>query len=119
VRPRTPLEAGAAAWNSGGIRPYPVAVAFDRDRRPLERIAGLCERHRIRRLALFGSVLREDFRPDSDVDVLVECEPGTRVGLRFFAIQSRRDGRVSLRHDEVDLDVLLDAIQLDLPPLIE
>ncbi len=64
-----------------------MAVAFDRDHLPLERIAGLCDRHQIRRLALFGSILREDFRPDSDVDVLVEFEPGTRVGLRFFALQ--------------------------------
>ena len=36
---------------------------------------------------LFGSVLREDFRPGSDVDVLVEFEPGTRLGLRFFAME--------------------------------
>lgn len=62
-------------------------MAFDRTRLPLDQIAGFCKRHRIRRLALFGSVLREDFRPDSDVDVLVEFEPGTRVGLRFFGIQ--------------------------------
>ena len=38
-------------------------------------IAEFCERHRIRNLALFGSVLRDDFRPDRDVDVLVEFEP--------------------------------------------
>jgi hypothetical protein len=37
---------------------------------PHEQIAGFCQRHRIRRLALFGSVLRDDFGPDSDVDVL-------------------------------------------------
>jgi predicted nucleotidyltransferase len=41
-----------------------------------EQIAAFCQRHHIRRLALFGSVLREDFSPDSDVDVLVEFEPG-------------------------------------------
>jgi predicted nucleotidyltransferase len=46
-----------------------------------ERLAAFCRRHRIRRLALFGSVLRDDFRPDSDVDVLVEFAPGHRVGL--------------------------------------
>ncbi|MCH7996082.1 MAG: nucleotidyltransferase domain-containing protein, partial [Planctomycetes bacterium] len=43
---------------------------------PKDRIADFCQRHGIRRLALFGSVLRDDFRPDSDVDVLVEFEPG-------------------------------------------
>ncbi len=46
-----------------------------------DRIADFCRRHRIRRLSLFGSILRADFRPDSDVDVLVEFEPGARVGL--------------------------------------
>jgi uncharacterized protein len=54
---------------------------------PKESIADFCRRYRIRRLSLFGSVLREDFGPDSDVDVLVEFEPGTRVGLKFFAIE--------------------------------
>jgi predicted nucleotidyltransferase len=48
---------------------------------PEERIAEFCGRHRIRRLAFFGSILRDDFRPDSDIDVLVEFEPGHRVGL--------------------------------------
>jgi predicted nucleotidyltransferase len=48
---------------------------------PKERIAEFCKRNRVRRLSLFGSVLREDFGPDSDVDILVECEPGTRMGL--------------------------------------
>ena len=54
---------------------------------PNSKIADFCRRHRIRRLLLFGSVLREDFRPGSDVDVLVEFEPGTRLGLRFFAME--------------------------------
>lgn len=48
---------------------------------PKERITEFCRANHIRRLALFGSVLRDDFGPDSDVDVLVEFEPGTRVGL--------------------------------------
>ncbi len=50
-------------------------------------IAKFCQAKGIRRLALFGSVLREDFRPDSDVDVLVEFLPGVRVGLAFIRIQ--------------------------------
>jgi hypothetical protein len=54
---------------------------------PRDAIAEFCRRHRIRRLSLFGSILRDDFCPDSDIDVLVEFEPGTRVGLRFFAIE--------------------------------
>lgn len=47
----------------------------------LEAIADFGRRHPIRRLALFGSVLRDDFGTDSDVDVLVELEPGVPVGL--------------------------------------
>lgn len=52
-----------------------------------DKIAEFCRRHHIRRLAFFGSVLRDDFQPDSDVDVLVEFAPGQVVGLRFIQIQ--------------------------------
>ena len=52
---------------------------------PNGRIAEFCKRHRIRRLSLFGSVLRGDFGPDSDIDVLVEFELGARVGLISLA----------------------------------
>jgi hypothetical protein len=52
-----------------------------------DKIAAFCRRHRIRRLALFGSVLRDDFSSTSDVDVLVEFEPGARTGLAFFDMQ--------------------------------
>ena len=48
---------------------------------PKDKIEDFCRRHHIRKLSLFGSVLRGDFRPDSDVDVLVEFEPGFSVGL--------------------------------------
>ena len=50
-----------------------------------EKIAAFCARHHIRKLAFFGSVLRNDFQPDSDVDVLVEFEPGHTVGLLRMA----------------------------------
>ncbi len=52
-----------------------------------EAVSAFCQRHHIRRLALFGSVLRDDFRPDSDVDVLVEFELGHVPGLRFVSIE--------------------------------
>jgi uncharacterized protein len=55
-------------------------IAIDR-----ERIAEFCRRNHIRKLSLFGSVLRDDFRPDSDIDVLVEFEPEARVGLMGLA----------------------------------
>ncbi|HEY3569846.1 MAG TPA: nucleotidyltransferase family protein [Thermoanaerobaculia bacterium] len=52
-----------------------------------QKIVELCCRHHIRRLAFFGSVLRNDFGPESDVDVLVEFEPGYVPGLAFFSIE--------------------------------
>jgi uncharacterized protein len=57
-----------------------------------EEIADLCARYHIRRLALFGSVLRDDFGPESDVDVLVEFEPGHTPGFGFFDIQEELAG---------------------------
>jgi uncharacterized protein len=46
-----------------------------------ERIADFCRRHRIRRFSLFGSVLRDDFGPDSDIDVLIEFATGQTPSL--------------------------------------
>lgn len=54
-------------------------VSFDR-----ERLAAICREHRIRKLALFGSVLRDDFAPTSDIDILVEFEPDHVPG--FFGM---------------------------------
>lgn len=50
-------------------------------RAPKDKIAEFCQRNYIRSLALFGSALREDFGPGSDIDVLVEFDPGYRHGL--------------------------------------
>lgn len=56
-------------------------------------LAEFCRRHRIRRLSLFGSVLHGDERPDSDLDLLVEFERGTRVGLiRLASMQNELSG---------------------------
>jgi hypothetical protein len=55
---------------------------------PTDELAAFCRRHHIRRLALFGSVLRDDFTPESDLDVLVEFEAGYIPGLAFFAIEA-------------------------------
>ena len=54
---------------------------------PKDKIAEFCRCNQIRRLALFGSALRDDFGPSSDVDVLVEFEPGVSVGLVFITMQ--------------------------------
>ena len=63
-------------------------------------IAVFCQRNGIRRLALFGSVIRDDFTPASDVDVLVEFLPGRTPGFAFFDM---RDELVDLLGREVDL----------------
>jgi len=54
---------------------------------PKDEVAAFCRRHHIRRLALFGSVLREDFTPDSDLDILVEFDEGHTPGWAFFDMQ--------------------------------
>ena len=60
---------------------------------PREQLAEFCRRNQIRRLALFGSVLRPDFSPDSDVDVLVEFVAGASVGfIRLSALQLELSG---------------------------
>ena len=56
---------------------------------PQEQIATFCRERHIRRLAIFGSALRPDFRPDSDVDVLVEFDPGHIPGLFGIARMER------------------------------
>ena len=52
-----------------------------------QRLADFCRHNYIRKLALFGSILRDDFRPESDIDVLVEFEAGHVPGLKFFALE--------------------------------
>lgn len=69
-------------------------IAIDRSA-----VADFCKRHHVRRLALFGSVLRGDFGPDSDVDVLVEFEPGHVPGFAFFDMQEELAGILGRRVD--------------------
>jgi uncharacterized protein len=66
-----------------------------------QELARLCKRYHIRRLAFFGSVLRDDFSSNSDVDVLVEFEEGRTPGLDFIDIQD--DLSKLLGGREVDL----------------
>src|SRR6266536_15066 len=69
---------------------------------PNQKIAAFCRRHNIRKLAVFGSVLREDFRPDSDLDVLVEFDPGHTPGL------------IRLAGMEIELSALLGGRKVDM-----
>ena len=69
---------------------------------PKDSLQTFCKRHHIKKLALFGSVLRSDFRPDSDIDVLVEFEPGHTPGL------------IRLAEMELELSELFDGRAVDL-----
>jgi uncharacterized protein len=74
---------------------------------PQAELAELCGRWHIRRLSLFGSMLRGEARPDSDVDLLVEFQPDQRVGLiqmaRIERELSERIGRKVDRRTPADL----------------
>ena len=54
---------------------------------PRKQLDEFCQRHHISKLALFGSVLRNDFNTESDIDVLVEFEPENIPGLAFFEME--------------------------------
>lgn len=56
---------------------------------PREQIIQFCQRHHICKLALFGSILREDFGPNSDIDILVQFEPGHTPGFAFIDLQDQ------------------------------
>ena len=64
-------------------------------------IAQFCNKHRIKQLAFFGSVLRDDFRPDSDVDVLVEFEEGSEPGLMRLAGMERELSAILRRNADM------------------
>jgi predicted nucleotidyltransferase len=68
---------------------------------PYDEIATFCQRHHIRKLALFGSALRSDFGPESDVDVLVEFDPEHIPGLAFITMQIELS---AILEREVDLN---------------
>ncbi len=75
---------------------------------PGRKLSNLCRRYHVRRLAFFGSVLRADFRPDSDVDILVAFEPTTQVGFLTLSRMQRELSRILQR--SVDL-VPMDGIK--------
>ena len=64
-------------------------------------ITAFCRKWKIRELALFGSVLNDDYRPDSDVDVLVTFEPNARIG--FLALSAIARELSEIFHRKVDL----------------
>lgn len=81
-------------YNTAGMHMH--GIDFD-----AQRIADFCRRHGVARLPLFGSILRDDFRPESDIDVLVEFEPGARVTL--FTLGGMQQELSVMLGREVDL----------------
>ena len=88
----------------GALRDTPIGMSTNRShlQLPPAQVAEFCQRHHIRKLALFGSALRDDFRPDSDVDILVVFDPNHIPG--FFELYDM----------EETLSVLLGGRKVDL-----
>jgi predicted nucleotidyltransferase len=74
----------------------PVAQPF---RLPHNRLAGFCQKHHIRKLSLFGSVLTKDFRPDSDIDMVVDFEPGHVPGFAIIDMENELSQLVGRKVD--------------------
>jgi len=108
-----------AVLSPSGIPPLVLArIRFDP-----QRVAEFSRRHHIARLSLFGSVLREDFSPESDVDVLVQFEPGHTPAWKFFGMQNEL---TTLFGRQVDLNTagflsryFRDQVQAEAVPLYE
>jgi hypothetical protein len=83
--PAWPAPAQAMATGVVPLEPVTGAVPLEIDE---ARLAEVCRRHHIRRLSVFGSALRDDFRPGSDVDFLVEFDRRVPVGLRIFDVEA-------------------------------
>jgi predicted nucleotidyltransferase len=79
---------------------------------PQEELDSFCRRYHVRRLAFFGSVLRRDFRAESDVDVLVSFQPNARVGfITFSRMQRELSGLFKRPVDLVPMDGLKPVIR--------
>ena len=76
---RVPASTREGRYHESVMSPH---ISIHRDA-----VSAFCRRHHIKRLALFGSVLRDDFGPDSDIDVIVEFQPGHVPGLDFVTIE--------------------------------
>ena len=77
---------------------------------PTNKIIAFCRRHNLRELALFGSVLRDDFSPDSDVDVLIDFEPEVDEQVSLMDLAGMQIELSEILQHEVDL-VLRDGLK--------
>jgi predicted nucleotidyltransferase len=79
---------------------------------PKQELAEFCRRYNVQKLALFGSALREDFRPESDIDVLVSFQPDAHVGFITFSRMQRELSELFQRPvDLVPMDGLKPVIR--------
>ena len=70
---------------------------------PMDELAAFCKKWRIFKLSVFGSILRDDFRPDSDVDFVAEFEEGAKRGfLEEFAMEEELESLVGRHVDILD-----------------
>lgn len=91
-----PLD-GKEAGEKSAVPPFKAMDVLEKlDSR---QIADFCRKRHIRSLSLFGSALGDKFRPDSDVDMIVEFEAGSLPGLEFFSIQEELSGLVGRKVD--------------------
>ena len=80
----------------------------------MDLLAEICRRFYVRELSLFGSVLRDDFGHDSEVDVLVEFEPGARIGLfLYFELERELEALVGRNVDLVTKNGLKPVIRAE------
>lgn len=100
---RSSVQRGLGSFARGVLVKTGIQIAI-----PKERVADFCRRWKVARLDLFGSVLREDFRPDSDVDVLVEFQPDAKWSL--FDLVGMQDELGDIFGRKVDL-VELSAVR--------
>jgi len=84
-------------WNERALAMIRANITISR-----ERIAEFCRKHGLRKLALYGSVLRDDFAPESDIDVLVEFLPGRTPGLGIIDMEAELSELLGGRH-KVDI----------------
>ncbi len=74
---------------------------------PYDKVADFCRQHRIKTLSLFGSATRDDFRPDSDVDVFVEFADDARMSLFDMA---RMERELSVLFDNRAVDIVTTSV---------
>lgn len=88
VNPQSPLFEELRGLAAKTVISKETSLVSQPFRLPRNRLAEFCHKHHIRKLSLFGSVLTNDFRPDSDIDVLVEFEPGHVPGFAIVDVEN-------------------------------